>query len=128
MVWRRALAWAVVLLAVWGYATFVGLCLGIPPFTPLLVWNYSGSRTYHYTVPPTHARLKVRLKGELSQGEVVIEVGRGERVQLRRRFEGEFSRELVQRVRPGEYWIRLNFKDARGWVRLDWVSTKNPIP
>ena len=107
------------------YAETYGIYAGLPPFTPVLLWDYSGERVYEVTLRGTSDALKVRLEGELKKGAVKVWVTRADRrmlrpLVLRERFKQEFKR----RLEPGRYTLHFAFEDARGWVRLDWVSTK----
>ncbi len=123
--WRRLF----VLLALFGlgywYAETYGIYAGLPPFTPVLLWDYSGERTYEVTLRGASDALKVRLEGELKQGSLKVWISRnGRRVTRPRVYRERFGGELKSRLDPGRYTLHFALEDARGWVRLDWVSTK----
>ena len=123
--WRRLLVLlALIGLGYW-YAETYGIYAGLPPFTPVLLWDYSGERTYEVTLRGASDALKVRLEGELKQGSLKVWISRnGRRVTRPRVYRERFDGELKRRLDPGRYTLHFAFEDARGWVRLDWVSTK----
>ena len=123
--WRRL----IVLLALAGlgywYAETYGVYAGFPPFTPVLLWDYTGERVYEVTLRGTTDALKIRLRGELKQGALRVWISRGgRRVTRPRVFKARFEEELRRRLEPGRYTLHFAYEDARGWARLDWVSTK----
>ncbi len=124
--WRRVLYALVILGGLYWYAASYGLFVGLPPFLPVLVWDYTGEHTYDLILRGTDDAIKIKLKGELQRGslEVWITNKAGRRLTLPRRFKDTFQGVVKKRLDPGRYTIHFGFKGARGWARLDWVSTK----
>ena len=122
---RRLVVWALVLGVGYWYAETYGAFIGFPPFTPVYLWNYTGERTYEVVLEGTTDGLKVKLQGELAQGRMRVWVSRGERrVSRVATFERAFQKTLKWKLAPGRYTVHFAFEDARGWVRLDWVTSK----
>ena len=123
--WRRFLLWAALAGAGYWYAQTYGIYAGLPPFTPIFLWDYSGERTYEITLRGSSDALKVRLEGALKQGSLRFWVASGgRRVGRVREYKGRFKHTFKRRLEPGRYVLHFAYRDTRGWVRLDWVSTK----
>ena len=124
---RSLLIWGFIGLLVYWYASIYGVFLGYPPFTPAIVYNYNGTLEREVLLRGSGEGIKLKVQGELSRGNLEISITRDERTFLKRAFSGSFAEEIKKKLTPGRYLVRFAFKDAQGWVRLDWVSTKfNP--
>ncbi len=122
---RRLLFLALVLGLGYWYAETYGIFAGYPPFTPVLLWDYTGEHSYEVLLRGTSDSLKVKVGGELKKGRLTVWVTRGDRPVARKTtFEGSFQEEFKWRLSPARYRVHFAFEDARGWVRLDWVTTK----
>ncbi len=124
---RSLLGWALVFALAYWYANTYGLFLGYPPFTSVLLYNYSGTLERELLLRGASDGIKLKVQGALSQGILTVTITRDQRTFLKRVFTDTFGEEIKKKLTPGRYRVRFAFEDARGWVRLDWVSTKfNP--
>jgi len=123
---RRAVFLLVLLGGGYWYAATYGVFLGLPPFLPVLVWDYSGEHAYDLILRGTDDTIKVKVQGALSRGNMRVWIARkdGRRLTAPRVFRSTFQGVVKKRLEPGRYTIHFVFSRARGWVRLDWVSTK----
>ncbi len=111
------------LLGYW-YAERYGLALGYPPFTPVFYWNYTGEARYPIRVASGYDALKVKVAGQLREGQLLVGFsGEGSRLSPRP-FSGTFQEELRYPVEPGSYLLVFRLVRAKGQVRYDWVTTK----
>ncbi|WP_018466483.1 hypothetical protein [Calidithermus timidus] len=107
------------------YAEQVGLAVGYPPFIPMLYWKYSGEHKYDLRVTGVNAAVKVRVDGQLNDGLLEVSIAQnGRQVGQSRRYKGRFTDTALFYVNPGMYTVRFKLQDAKGYARLDWVSTR----
>jgi len=122
---RRALVVVLIAVGLYWYAENYGIYLGYPPFTPVFLWNYTGERVYEVTLRGSGESIKVKVRGELKEGSLRVQIERGGEVLARTKpLTGAFSLAFKHKLQPGRYTLRFLFQRAKGWVRLDWVSTK----
>ncbi len=122
---RRLLILAVLLGLGYWYAETYGVYAGYPPFTPVLLWDYTGAQSYEVLLRGGTNGLKLKVSGKLSRGSLKVWVSKGDRrVTPVLKFQGEFEKHLKWRLSPTRYTVHFAFQDARGWVKLDWVTTK----
>ena len=122
---RAVLIWGLLLGGLYWYAETRGLFIGWPPFTPVLLWNYTGERAYDIYLRGDTDSVKVRVEGHLRRGRLWVAVARKDgRVVKEKEFSNTFREEFKQKLPPGAYLVRFSFEEATGWAKLDWVSTK----
>lgn len=107
------------------YAERVGLAVGYPPFIPMVYWKYSGEHRYDLRVTGINAAVKVKVNGQLNDGSLEVSIAQnGRQIGQSRRYKGRFSDIALFYVNPGLYTVRFKLQDAKGYIRLDWVSTR----
>ncbi|GEM86118.1 hypothetical protein [Meiothermus granaticius] len=122
---RSLLFLVVVAAGLFLYANRFGLAVGYAPFTPVFYWNYTGEAQYDLNTSGLDA-IKIVLNGQLSQGELEVEVRKGgQPVTSSVQYRGRFDNTLRYQVDQGQYKIVFKLNQARGRVRYDWVGTKN---
>lgn len=121
---RSLLLLALPALGLYWYAERYGLALGYPPFLPVFYWNYTGEARYPLGVSGLYDAVKVKVAGNLREGQLAVALLREGRAVGERTFAGTFQEELRFPVSPGEYVLRFQLREAKGQVRYDWVATK----
>jgi len=107
------------------HAERVGLAVGYPPFIPMVYWKYSGEHRYDLRVTGINAAVKVKVNGQLNDGSLEVSIAQnGRQIGQSRRYKGRFSDIALFYVNPGLYTVRFKLQDAKGYIRLDWVSTR----
>lgn len=107
------------------YAEQAGLAVGYPPFIPMVYWKYSGEHRYDLRVTGMNAAVKVKVDGQLNDGSLEVSIAQnGRQIGQSRRYKGRFTDTALFYVSPGLYTVRFKLQDAKGYIRLDWVSTR----
>ena len=88
-------------------------------------WKYSGDARYQLRAAGVNNFVKVLVSGKLQEGSLEIWVMRGDQVVGSRAYTRTFAETLRYPVEAGIYDITFRLKNAKGQVRLDWVTAKN---
>ncbi len=116
---------ALIALAGYWYANTYGVWVGVPPFTPVGVWNYTGERAYEIKVLGLEDGIRIQVSGDLSEGQLRVWIGQeGRPLTKVRVYEGRFEALVKEKLEPGVYFVHFALRRAKGWVRLDWLSVR----